>query len=135
MKVKVWNDNTHPHKEMFRGDLITIPAKSYIFMEQSDAHEFRTQFYPLRRSEVGEGNMDPTSLKMIRIEKIVGEVEEPKPEVFKSPLTGKVFASKALLDAHLEANKGKVVVDEEIEREIAAAQATKPKTRKKSTAA
>jgi hypothetical protein len=135
MKVKVWNDNTHPHKEMFRGDLIEIPARSYILMEQSDAHEFRTQFFAPRRSEVGPGNMDPSTFKMIRVEKIAGAVEEPKPEVFKSPLTGEVFTTKAQLEAHLEANKAKVHTDPEIERELAAAQAVKPKTRKKSTAA
>ncbi len=131
MKVRVWNDNTLPHKELFRGETIEIGAQSYIEMERSEAHEFKTQFFAPKRSEKGPGGIDPSTLKMIRIEKIEGQAPAPVAPSFKSPLTGETFPNQKALDAHLEKNADKVHVDPEIEKEIAAAEAIKPRAGRK----
>jgi hypothetical protein len=65
-QVKVWNDNTYAHKEHFKGDLVEIPAKSFIYMDESDAHDFKGQFYPMKKNADGQQTAD--SFKKIRVE-------------------------------------------------------------------
>lgn len=89
-KVKVWNDNVHPHTEMFKGDQIHIPPKSFIEMEWEEAIEFKGQFTGIKRR--GDDSPDPTGFKMIR-------VEAPSEPIFKDlPLVnhanGAQFISK-----------------------------------------
>ena len=83
--AQVWNDNVHPHTEVFKEKTITIPPKSYISMDYDEAIEFKCQFTPIRHD--GEKNPRPESFKMIRV------VAVTKPEV-QLPLvchaTGKV---------------------------------------------
>ena len=65
--VKVWNRNTHPHTEKFKGKSITVPAQGSIEMEFEDAVDFLGQFTPIERD--GAGQPLPKSYKMLDIEK------------------------------------------------------------------
>ncbi len=73
-KVKVWNDNKHPHTEMYKGDKITIPAGEFIEMDWEEAMQFKGQFTgvaPVKSEDDGKGGMgeaDPRFFKMIRVE-------------------------------------------------------------------
>tara|TARA_R110000868_G_scaffold9394_2_gene46908 strand:- start:63 stop:509 length:447 start_codon:yes stop_codon:yes gene_type:complete len=92
-KVKVWNDNVHPHTETFKGDVIHIPAKTCIEMEWEEAIEFKGQFTGMKRR--GDDSPDPTGFKMIRVEK-------PSEPIFKEPplvnhANGQVVLTKAEL--------------------------------------
>lgn len=74
MIVKVWNDNSHPYSEDFRGKKINIPPKTFIEMEDDVAQLFKGSFGNGPRKDV-HGQFDPRSFKMIRIE--VPRVESP----------------------------------------------------------
>lgn len=67
MQVKVWNDNIYTFKQEWRENMIEIPAKSFVMMEEEDAYNFRGTYYP-RKLDAG-GTQVPQSYKMIRIEK------------------------------------------------------------------
>lgn len=93
-KVRVWNDNVHPHTEMFKGDLITIPAKECIEMDWEEAIEFRGQFTGIKL--LGDDTPDPRGYKMIR-------VEAPKEPIFKEPpLVNHANGATALTREELE---------------------------------
>jgi hypothetical protein len=65
-RVKVWNDNVHPHTEMFKGEKIHIEPKQYVEMDYEEAVEFKGQFTGMKMR--GDGTDCPTGFKMIRIE-------------------------------------------------------------------
>lgn len=75
MKVKVWNKNVHPYQEKFRDDMIVIPAGGFVYMEEDQAHDFKCSFGQGPR-KLPDGTPDPTSFKMIAIEKI-GPSQQP----------------------------------------------------------
>ncbi len=66
-KVKVWNDNIHPHREKYQDEWIDIPAGGYIEMDWEDAMQFRGQFTGIKL--LGDDTPDPRGFKMIRVEK------------------------------------------------------------------
>lgn len=96
MKVKVWNDNTYPHKETFRGETIEIGAGQFIEMEYMDAVQFKGQMSPIIRD--ADGAPTKKSFKMIRI-------EEPK------VVDAKAAASDADLICQMCSYKAKDQVD------------------------
>lgn len=66
MNVKVWNDNIYPYTEDFRGTKYTIPAQSFIEMDEDEAEYFKATFtFPVKDSQ---GRPDPKFFKKIRIE-------------------------------------------------------------------
>ncbi len=75
-KVKVWNDNKHPHTEVFKGDKIYIGPGEAIEMEWEEAIEFKGQFTGMKIR--ADGTHDPAGFKMIR-------VERPAEPIFKDP--------------------------------------------------
>lgn len=96
--VKVYNDNAHPHKERFKGEMIEIPAGGHIEMEYEEAMDFRGQFTGI--APVGpNGAPDARFFKMIRVEKL----KEPlfKDTSLLNPVTGKVHSSAEELRAVL----------------------------------
>lgn len=95
MKVKVWNDNKYPHKEMFRGEMIEIGPGEFIEMEHMDAVQFKGQMSPIIRD--ADGAPTEKSFKKIR-------VEEPKADA-------KVASSDAELICQMCAYKAKDQVD------------------------
>lgn len=119
MRCKVWNDNPHTDwKEMFKGDLVTIPSGKSIDMEFYDAHEFKGQYSPIKLKP--DETQDPKSFKMIRVEKIVENKEAGELEVqnvFPCNLCKKVFDSEETLVTHSEKmHADQIVVDEEAEQ-------------------
>lgn len=96
--VKVYNDNVHPHKERFKGEMIEIPAKGSIDMEYEEAIEFKGQFTGLAPL-APNGAPDPRFFKMIRVEKL----KEPlfKDTSLVNPVTGKTHSSAEELRAVL----------------------------------
>ena len=66
MQVKVWNDNVHVFKQDYKGEKIEIAAKSFIWMEPDQAHDFKCSFAPIVAD--ADGNPTPETFKMIRIE-------------------------------------------------------------------
>lgn len=115
MKVRVWNDNTHPHTEMFKGDKIHIPAGKYVEMEFYEAHEFRGQYTPILRDF--DGNPVESSYKKIRIEKIEGATakDEGQPEGKVScQACGKGFLSSKDLEEHIDEMHIDQITDPEV---------------------
>ncbi len=112
-KVKVHNDNVHPHKEMFKGIEVVIPAKSFIEMDFEEACELKGQFTPI--VYISEGNPDARFYKMLR-------VEWPKPEMtkieYRNPVTGARYDTAAQLAASLTEFDHLRVRDEDAEREL-----------------
>lgn len=76
MRVKVWNDNNHELKELFKGDKVSIPAKGFIEMEFYEAHEFKGQYHPQPVDNDGKLLQDSKYFKIIRIEPIDGTKKE-----------------------------------------------------------
>lgn len=68
MEVKVWNDNTHPYKEEFKGKVIEIEPKKFVKMEKDEAVLFLGQFNSIERD--ADGNPHPKSFKRLRIEQV-----------------------------------------------------------------
>lgn len=97
MKVKVWNKNTLPHIETFKGDKIEIPAGGSIEMDWEDAIEFKGQFFPMVIN--ADGTHNPKGFKKIFVER------PPQAPVHDLSLVnhadGSVAATRADLDAEL----------------------------------
>lgn len=91
--ARVWNDNVHPHTEVFKEKTITIAPKSFVEMDYDDAVEFKSAFTPIKTD--GELNPKPESFKMIRIEPVDGAPVTQVPLVCHA--TGKVAANHAEL--------------------------------------
>lgn len=66
-KVKVWNDNVHPHKEKFKDEWLEIAPGESIEMDFEDALEFKGQFTPMIIR--ADGTHDPKGYKKIRVER------------------------------------------------------------------
>lgn len=117
MQVKVWNDNTYPYKELFRDQKIEIPPKSYILMEEGEAHLFKGTFSaPILD---GDGNDTPAGYKMIRIEKVASEKPSTQVEELRCIACTYKPANKHDLESHIELHhKDQMVVDEEAEEAI-----------------
>lgn len=80
-KMKVYNDNTHPYREIFKGDKIEIPSKGFIIMDYDDAYQFRGTFSPPVLN--ADNQHMPEGFKMIRVVKHdEDEAVEPKAETF-----------------------------------------------------
>ena len=113
--VKVWNLNSIPHVEMFKGKQIRIEPQSCIDMEFYEAYEFRGQFKPMIADENGKPKL-PESAKMIRV------VDNGViPEAIDQGNTCMVCKYKAVnekdLMAHITANHtAQAVRDEEAEK-------------------
>ncbi len=112
--VKVFNDNVHPHKERFKGEMIEIAAGGYVEMEYEEAVDFRGQFTGIAPISAS-GAPDPKFFKMIRVEKL-------KAPLFKDtslvdPVTGKQHSSAAELRAVLSEYGHLRVTDPDAETE------------------
>lgn len=122
MKVRVWNDNVHPHTEQFKGQTVSIAPKgtvdgagepaNFVEMDFEDAIQFKGQFTP---PVLGADDApDPRHYKMIR-------VDWPKqPAVKADPLVchadGTTAGSAAELAAKILQFSDLRVRDEEAER-------------------
>lgn len=92
-KVKVWNDNVHPHREKYQDEWIDIPAGGYIELDWEDAIQFKGQFTGIKL--LGDDTPDPRGFKMIRVEK-------PSEPVFKeNPLVCHANGERAVTQEDL----------------------------------
>ena len=92
MTARVWNDNVHPYEEEFNREIIHIPAKSYIDMEENDAKLFVRKF--VKPVLDGGGTQKPESYKMLRLEMIdpsQQEPDEPTTDSHKVPHLTKMY--------------------------------------------
>lgn len=157
MQVKVWNDNIYPLKQLFKGNSVLIPAKSFIEMEFYEAHEFLGTYHPVDYD--ADGKQDPKSYKMLRVERedavkgiqakikknlcIVCKHESPSPEELKAHITvqHKDHAKLALPDVDDAIAEGeesikareemKAKLKEELRAELLAEMDSKKKENKK----
>ncbi len=113
-QAQVWNDFSKEHVEMFKGDEIRIPAKSFINMNWSDAVQFRGQYTPIIRDGLGN-DLKPKMIRLVRVEAVV---EEPKD--FTCQMDGKSFANQAELDKHIAENHTESMVDADAKKKLLA---------------
>lgn len=74
--VKLFNDNTYPLSEMFKGEPVTIEPKDYWrdkkgkvkILDLFEANDFRGQYHPIPLDGSGRMTNDPRNFKMIRME-------------------------------------------------------------------
>jgi hypothetical protein len=64
-RARVYNDNVHPHRELFKGTQIEIHAGGYVDMDFEDALLFEGQFFPMIKNAGGQ--QCPTSYKRLRV--------------------------------------------------------------------
>jgi len=130
--VKVWNRNTFPHTEKFKGKTLTIAPGKFIEMEAGDALLFKSAFSPIRVDKNGMPTKE--SRKMIEVEGLFQP--SPSGEVHKGLATslsgfvcqfdGRKFATQEELDSYIELNHAdKIVVDEDAERAMQAREGVK----------
>lgn len=95
----VWNDNTFPHKEEFKGKIIEIGPKQSLKMDYEEAMEFKSQFTPV----ITDGEKIPLQefKKIIRVE-VLGDAKANVPLVCHA--TGKTAANEEELKAMLAAS-------------------------------
>jgi hypothetical protein len=111
--VRVWNDNVHPFKQVFRDKEIYIGAKKCIEMEETEAYEFRGAYSPITRD--GDGQPTPESYKMIRVEKTDKSAHKPVQAAneFVCQACGFKATNKKELDQHIDAEHLDQLTDKE----------------------
>lgn len=118
-RARVWNDNSYPYQEVFKGEKIYIPAKSYIEMDEDEAHQFRGTYSPPKLNV--DGVHLPEGFKIIRVERLSGEaVVAPKIDELQCLACKYKGSNPADLEEHLKTHKSQAVVDEAAEEELKA---------------
>lgn len=112
MQVRVWNDNTYPHTEEFKGEKVTIPARGHVMMEWSEAHEFKGRYTPIIRD--GGNQPKPESFKMIRIESVSGDQAVAAAAGFPCQACGKSYESQRVLDTHIDEQHLDAMADQDV---------------------
>ena len=117
-EVKVWNKNTFDHEEKFKGQVIKIPANSFIVMDRHEAVEFKSQF---KQPVFLKGGVpDKEHLKMIVLETIDDTIkEEPKNDLVCQKC-GFEASSAAGLKAHIRAKHLQAMEDADARKELIA---------------
>lgn len=101
MQVRVWNDNSYPFKQLFKGEMVAIPPKKFIMMDEEDAVSFKGKYFPPLLD--GANNPKPESYKMIRIER-TSDANEGESGKFVCHADGTAFDTKEELDEYVKAN-------------------------------
>lgn len=110
-KVRVWNRNDYPLKEMFKGDELTILPGEFCLMELEDAVLLKGQYAPIK--VLGDGTMDPKSFKKLHIETVTPGAPTAAPG-HACMSCGEVKGSKHELQLHIEsrhADQEKLTID------------------------
>lgn len=112
-KVRVFNDNTHPLHEIFKGEEVKLESKDYWRdkngkikeMDIYEANDFRGQYHAVPFDGSGKMLSDSKYYKMIKIEKVSEESAlETAANVFTCMMKGckHVSPSTEELDAHVK---------------------------------
>jgi len=109
--AKVWNDHTKEYKEKFREDMIVIPPKGYVEMDQSEARIFMGQFVPIKMLDSGE----PLNPKMLRLEII--QDNKPVPVKLVCQMCKEEFQTEKSLKMHSELEHAEAMVDDDARKE------------------
>lgn len=119
-KMRVWNENTYPLKDTFRGEPLVILPKEFIEMEEDDAILFRGQYTPMILR--ADKTPDPAHFKMLRLEKIDGtEMKiEKEPEHICQGCKYKATSAKDLEEHGKAMHSDSILVDEDAEKAIKA---------------
>ena len=123
--VKVWNMNTMPLVEKFKGKEIVIPPQSYIEMEYYEAYEYKAQYKAPILDQDSKPKV-PDSYKMVRITE--GEQAAPIMKDDKNTCIVCKFQApdeKALMSHITAAHATQAVKDEEAEKALLEAQKKK----------
>lgn len=100
MRAKVYNDNTFPHKEYFKGETVSIPAGEFIEMDYDEAIEFRGQFTSIVRDADNQPKKE--SFKMIRVVPLGNHLDAAsKSDPNKCLGCGKTLGSQGELAQHI----------------------------------
>jgi len=117
--VRIYNDNTYPLIETYKGDKIHIVPGGFIEMDFYEANEFKSfQGTPIKLD--GAGNKKPESFKKVRIVlpqnfKAIDDNESTK---LKCQACGKVFLTKEELDKHIVTFHASQKFDEDRDRRL-----------------
>jgi hypothetical protein len=116
--VRVYNDNTFEHKELFKGSNIVIAPGKFIEMDRGEAKLFAGQFY--QPKYLADGVQDPRSFKKIRVVPVEDLQEEPVTEVDENVCQACGFqaASPAGLKIHISKNHAGDMLDEDARKEL-----------------
>lgn len=104
--VRVYNDHDKDYSEIFRDSMLTIPAKKYVEMEDSEATLFMGRFPGLRRNGQGQD----ITVKMLR--KVYITPEMTQTESHKCMACGTEFKSTSELEAHSKVHEAQKIKDE-----------------------
>lgn len=105
--AKVWNDNDLPFEQKFKGEVIKIPARSYIEMPYEEAISFKSYPYPMKKD--GMGQQTKESYKMIRIE---GKREEANVvTAFRCHADGSLHPTQDALNSYVQQNHKETQVE------------------------
>lgn len=63
--ARVYNDNVHPYRENFKGNIVEIPAGGFVTMDFEEALQFEFTGAPMIKNAGGQ--QCPTSFKRIRV--------------------------------------------------------------------
>lgn len=119
MRVKVYNDNTHPLSEEFKGETIVIAPGEFIEMDRGEATLFKGQFKTPKF--LASGVQDPATFKQIRIVPLDdGVPDAPKRAVesYVCQACGFEAKNKAGLTAHIRHNHAEQMLDEDAKKDM-----------------
>lgn len=125
-KWEVWNVHKDglTHREMYKGDLIEIPAGKYILMDYDEAVQFKSQFFKFEKDAMDQ--QKPSTYKMIVLKKHLGDSSEHEANKFICHMDGKEFQSQQALDQYVKENfSGQEIVDDVAENEMPEAKRTR----------
>lgn len=109
MRVRVYNRNTHPYHNTFKGKNVTIPAGGFIEMDRSDAVQLKSKMVVIPNTFDGAGNQRPESFSKLELVPVGGgETVSKVTEKFICHATGKEFDSEKEYMAHLKSNEALV---------------------------
>ena len=124
--VRVWNRNTYPYSEKFRGKEYSIPAGKCIEMSYDEAVLFLGSFTPIVRK--GDGTCDPRSFKKLEIDpedkaairdqRLHLIDKDEKETVFVCHACSKEFLTKKGLEKHIKDKHMTEMVDKEAYKEM-----------------
>lgn len=125
--VRVWNRNRFDHVEMFKGELVTIPAESCIEMDYDEAVLFKGKFFAPKFGK--DGVQDPRSYKWIELDmEDVRAIKEDRArslendssseKVFVCQACAKEFRTKNGLLKHVKDKHQSAMVDKEARDEL-----------------
>lgn len=113
-QVYVWNDNTHPYSEKFKGMQIDIPARECVMMEEDDAVLFLGTLGSFKKG--ANGLQDPKTYKRLRIEKTSVSTAKAAP-TYRCNGCGIEYPNAKALEAHAKIEHADTLIVEEPQEE------------------